>query len=219
MSDRYDVWVRKPGSKDKWARRFRHHRLGTPRAHRRNWNLTKNQLHFRSRREKDRAVKLLKARGWEVKASLSVTPGDRIVAAARKHIGVKEQPPGSNKGQLITKWLRRVLYNQPGPWCAAYASCMAEDAGYPLAGGGSASVAILRQRAQKAGRWTQNPKRGYLGVLHGDVHITIIESVKDDISIEGNTRAADGSNHNGGEVARQRGRIKRREYAGYIKTD
>lgn len=140
----------------------------------------------------------------------------RTIAQATKHIGTHETPAGSNRGKKIDTWLKRVGCPVGNPWCAAFVSCMVADAGGHLVGGGSASVRVLRERAQKAGRWKNAPARGRLGALHGDVHIVLVVKVKDGYvyTIEGNTRAANGTNYNGGEVATHRRSL--REFSGFI---
>lgn len=153
-----------------------------------------------------------------------VDPAALIIAQARKHLDVREQPPGSNRGPKIDKWLTDVGCPLKNPWCAAYASAMVKDAGLKLKGGGSASVYQLRVRAIAAKRWRGGPRRGYLACLKGDVHVAIVERVQRNRlrkvvavhTIEGNTSSENGSNYNGGEVARHV-RLPG-EFSGYVKT-
>ena len=216
MADRYLLKARK-GKRGIWRRRYASRVMGHPRLSPVNWKGQPNRKFF-TRAERDRAIKSLSSRGFQVSATRQVSAGDKIVERASRFIGVHEEPPGSNSGPLITKWLKRVGYPYAGPWCAAFASCMAEDAGYPLKGGGSASVAVLEARAKNHRKWTHTPRRGYLGVLPHGAHIVVVARVtsKGIHTIEGNTSASNGTNYNGGEVARHIRPAS--DFVGFIKT-
>jgi len=54
--------------------------------------------------------------------------GQRIVASAKKEIGVHEWPPGSNWGPV--EIFIKSFANQAGPWCSYFASWNALQAGY-----------------------------------------------------------------------------------------
>lgn len=53
---------------------------------------------------------------------------------AYQHLGIREEG-GRNRGPLIDEWVRRCGFAPEGahPWCAAFASCMVEDADYGIA--------------------------------------------------------------------------------------
>jgi hypothetical protein len=58
------------------------------------------------------------------------TPGEKALAEAAKHLGVKESPFGSNRQPF------GVEYGMNGvPWCAIFESCMFRDSGYVAANG------------------------------------------------------------------------------------
>lgn len=59
--------------------------------------------------------------------------GLAAVKHAARYVGVKENPPGSNHGQLIDRWCQRCI-GVPGgfPWCAAFVWCMFDDVGVRL---------------------------------------------------------------------------------------
>lgn len=62
----------------------------------------------------------------------SITPGELVLRIALDENGVREDPPGSNRGQRVDQYLRAVGLDPEGgsyPWCAAFVSwCMLEVA-------------------------------------------------------------------------------------------
>lgn len=144
------------------------------------------------------------------------TPADKIIRTARKYLGVHEDPPGSNKGPLVTKWLAACGFPGGGePWCAAFACAVLREAGHGLPFEDSASCATLRQHAHTHGLWTSKPEPGYIGIIGNDEHaVLVIDGNVHDIS--GNTSEADGSNYNGGNVAEHDHPLG--SFAGFIRT-
>jgi hypothetical protein len=126
------------------------------------------------------------------------------VEACRSHLGVRENPAGSNRGSpQPDTWENRVYGSSGVPWCACFATCMAWDAG--VKGSGSAGVQVLvdmaRQGTGMMRGWTTDPG----AVLRGDLAIVGCTSchvgmvVGDPCHlIEGN--GDDGGSYNGGEV-------------------
>lgn len=51
---------------------------------------------------------------------------------AKKWVGVKEHPAGSNRGPQIDQWQKRTNGVTGYPWCAAFVYCMFQDAGTDL---------------------------------------------------------------------------------------
>lgn len=49
------------------------------------------------------------------------TIAENIVAKALSHVGEKEDPPGSNSGPEVDKYLAYVGFEPGNPWCAAFA--------------------------------------------------------------------------------------------------
>jgi hypothetical protein len=145
-------------------------------------------------------------------------PGHRLVSEFRKHLGAHEIA-GSNAAPGFVDDCQAfcglpVHGNPPEgvPWCACAFSKVCHDAGYPLAGGPSASVARLVQNAMAHGRWTPAgshqlvPLPGWGFVLHnaqdnaehvGMVTETLAHGL---MGIAGNTGLADGTNPDGGYV-------------------
>jgi hypothetical protein len=109
--------------------------------------------------------------------------GSRMVQIAKGEIGQAEQPPGSNNSARIAQYRSATQGAVAGaPWCAYFASWVANQAGVPLGdhGQGFGSVDQLYAWAQQNGRaYTpgsgQQPKPGDLIVFHE--HVGLVESV------------------------------------------
>ncbi|MFL5913410.1 MAG: CHAP domain-containing protein [Gaiellaceae bacterium] len=109
--------------------------------------------------------------------------GSRMVQIAKGEIGQAEQPPGSNESARIAQYRSATQGAVAGaPWCAYFASWVANQAGAPLGdhGQGFGSVDQLYAWAQQNGRaYTagsgQQPKPGDLIVFHE--HVGLVESV------------------------------------------
>jgi hypothetical protein len=150
------------------------------------------------------------------RASQVASPlGQAALAEALKHLGVKEEPPGSNL-TTFGEW-----FGMNGvPWCNIFVSyCFAVGAGYTLAEGfrgagcarrGCAYVPTTEAWLRASGMWVARvrPLPGDLAIYnwHGGPpdHIGIVETAdaKGFSAIEGNT--AVGDDCNGGEVMRRR---------------
>lgn len=143
------------------------------------------------------------------------SPPSKTLAFARSHIGVTEQPAGSNRGQLIDVWQRDVdMLGQS--WCGAFVHAA-------LAAGGVKGLSSRMRYCPyivddgKAGvnglvklvTWA-DAKPGDLAVYQWDTgavdHVGIIESMGNGLltAIEGNTSNSQvGSQSNGGGVFRR----------------
>jgi hypothetical protein len=126
------------------------------------------------------------------------TAGQRMVQLAQAEVGQAEQPPGSNDSPRIAQYRMATAGSGVGPWCAYFASWVAQQAGAPLgeAGQGFGSVSSVAEWGQRTGRFyapgTQTPQPGDL-IVWGGRHIGIVESVGLDGSIntiEGNSSDA-----------------------------
>lgn len=136
---------------------------------------------------------------------------------AKKWVGVKEHPAGSNRGPQIDQWQKRTNGATGYPWCAAFLFCMFDDVGLNLKRVGLRLPSFVQDWV----RWAR--ERGYVveRPLKGDVvcfdwdsdrvrdHIGIVDKVlalrwrnKKFVgyirTIEGNT--AVGNDSNGGQV-------------------
>lgn len=124
-----------------------------------------------------------------------VTPSQAL-DAARADLGYKESPAGSNR----TKFGAAFGLNGV-PWCA--------EAVWVWTGGAlpvkTAGVYALRGAFLVRGQLLSSPQVGALVFYgYGDGHVALVESFTATTvtDISGNTSASDGSNSNGGEVAR-----------------
>jgi hypothetical protein len=142
-------------------------------------------------------------------------PGLRALAEARKHVGVKEHPPGSNRTPF-GRW-----FGADGePWCAIFVSyCFNVGAGIVLCAFedgpgcnalGCAYVPTIEQWLRETGQWLDEgpPRPGDLVLFDWDGgepdHIGIVERAPAEGSIatiEGNT--AVGNDSDGGQVMRR----------------
>jgi hypothetical protein len=112
------------------------------------------------------------------------SPGARIVAIAESQLGQTEQPPGSNESPAIAQYRSATAGAVPGaPWCAYFASWVANQAGEPIgeSGQGAGGVSEVWSWAQSSGRAIANgpgvvPKPGDL-IVFGDEHVGIVKDV------------------------------------------
>jgi hypothetical protein len=110
--------------------------------------------------------------------------GSRMVAIAESQLGQTEQPPGSNESPAIAQYRTATAGAAPGaPWCAYFASWVANQAGEPIGaqGQGLGSVSEVWSWAQSTGRAVLNgpgvvPKPGDL-IVFGDEHVGIVRDV------------------------------------------
>jgi hypothetical protein len=135
---------------------------------------------------------------------------EKAFQVAKKHLGVKENPPESNK-VLFSKF-----YGTVGPWCAMFVTyCYVEAGSKSFKKGLKWAYCPSVLESAKAGEnhlsITKNPKRGDIVLYQFDQdanadHIGLFErftdkSGKNFTAIEGNT--SEGNDSNGGEVMRR----------------
>lgn len=154
----------------------------------------------------------------------------RALDHARSYLGVKESPPGSNRGPLIDGWLRQAGVAPGNPWCAAFLSAMFAKAGRVLTFPNRASVGYFEQWARANGYLVARPLKGDVVCYRFDGddwpdHVGIVERVlalrwRDRVfvgwcqTIEGNTSSGvTGSQSDGGGVFRRRRWINRARFA------
>jgi len=156
---------------------------------------------------------------------LGLTGGRGIedaLAFAAEHVGVKEQPPGSNDGPKIRKWCELTGYADPVPWCGCFVNACIVAGGLPSGKGWIGYTPSIVQRAKQgtAGWSWHKPSDGKPGDLAlyddgpgGDVavHVEIVRKKLSDTRYStygGNTSGgSSGSQANGGMVARHDNRM------------
>lgn len=142
----------------------------------------------------------------------------RALDVARRFIGVRENPPNSNWGFWVAKFLAAAGWHSPAPWCAAFVCYCHKVAGKPLTFPNRASVGFFEDWLENQGAIVARPLRGDIVCYNFTSdnwpdHIGIVEKVlavrwrgKTFVGwiqvIEGNT--AVGNDANGGKVMRRR---------------
>lgn len=131
----------------------------------------------------------------------------KILAVARKELGVKESPPDSNRVKYNEWYYRRPVSGAAYPWCMVFVQWVFHQAGTPLPLK-TASCGALASWAKRNGKFVISGYRpGDVVFFHFDgrhiVHTGIVERVCPGglVTIEGNTGT--GNNANGGEVMRR----------------
>lgn len=132
---------------------------------------------------------------------------EKVLEIARSQIGVKENPPNSNKVIYNNWYYGRTVSGPNYPWCMVFVSWVLDQAGVkmPIK---TASCSALMNAAKKSGQWvTSNFRPGdvlifdfpggapvdHCGFAETSGNTTSI------VTIEGNTSKV-GSQSNGGEV-------------------
>lgn len=138
-----------------------------------------------------------------------------IVDYAKRYVGVKEHPPGSNRGQHIDRWCLWANGLTGYPWCSAFVCGMIrEAAGYIVPEPRRASVGFFEAWARSVGAIVARPLKGdivtyrygaddwpdHVGLVDKVIAVkwsgnTFVGTIR---TIEGNTSRGD--NANGGQV-------------------
>ena len=134
---------------------------------------------------------------------------EKILDTARAQLGIREEPPNSNRVKFNTAYYGREVSGAAYPWCMAFVQWVFAQAGVklPLR---TASCGALMNAAKKAGQWVTKDYRPGDVVIYdfpggaATDHTGIIEKVTltGVVAIEGNTSQA-GSQSNGGQVCRK----------------
>lgn len=140
--------------------------------------------------------KRLRPIGWIARATrrlkaVVVTPSpcaDRIIATAKREIGVHEIPDGSNDGPRIRTY-QSVTGAFHAPWCASFVQWVLKTSGYGTVADRSATVFYISHYAY-VHQWTHAIGRpgALVAFLNDQGHIGIVERVTAHgfYSIEGN---------------------------------
>ncbi len=141
--------------------------------------------------------------------------GAAALAVARRELGVKENPAGSNWGPRVSVYLKNIGLG-PAPWCAAFGEWCLEQVGWER-GNWNTAFCPSWQSAANQGLRGMRIITPFEKVMPGDIalydwqddrtpdHFGIIEQpvgLFEFDAIEGNT--AVGNDSNGGQVMRRR---------------
>ena len=139
---------------------------------------------------------------------------EKIIETARKYIGVKEMPAGSNKVIFNTEYYGRVVSGSAYPWCCAFVWYIFKEAGASdlfYDGQKTAYCPTVASWAKKNSLTVSKTegRKGDIVLFDWNKdgvadHIGLIEYQNNDgtyITIEGNTSVT--SDNNGGEVMRR----------------
>ena len=156
----------------------------------------RSKLRRPSRRSPDEIAHATRRRGWlgRLRRQHQGQGAQAALAYARKHLGVVESPPSTNRGPLIDRW-NRVTGTAPGsPWCGNFANACLMAAGFPPEPWLKLCSAIEgNAKAAKGGwQWATSPRPGdlVLFTVGGAAnHVGIVEAVGQSavVTIEGNT--------------------------------
>jgi hypothetical protein len=149
-----------------------------------------------SRRTPDEVAHANRRRGWlgRLRRQHEGHGALAALAYARKHLGVVESPPATNRGPLIDRWNRATGTVTGSPWCGNFANACLMAAGFPSEPWLRLCSAIEgNAKAAKGGwQWTRSPRPGdlVLFTVGGAAnHVGIVEAVGRTavVTIEGNT--------------------------------
>ena len=134
-----------------------------------------------------------------------------VLDTARRELGVREDPPESNRVKYNDWYYGRAVSGNAYPWCMAFVQwCFFQAGAAALLPSRTASCGALMRAAQAVGCWVTKDYRPGDVVIYdfpggaATDHCGIIESAtKSSVtSIEGNTSQS-GSQSNGGQVCRK----------------
>jgi CHAP domain len=156
----------------------------------------RTKLRRPSQRSPDEVAHAIRRRGWlgRLRRQHEGRGAQAALAYARKHLGVVESPPATNRGPLIDRWNRATGTAPGSPWCGNFANACLMAAGFPAEPWLKLCSAIEgNARAAKGGwQWTASPRPGdlVLFTVGGAAnHVGIVEAVGASavVTIEGNT--------------------------------
>ncbi|MCM1222039.1 MAG: phage tail tip lysozyme, partial [Lachnospiraceae bacterium] len=143
-------------------------------------------------------------------AGSKVNDVQEFLDIARKEIGTKEKPEGSNNVKYNTWYYGKTVSGNGYPWCMAFVQWVFDQAGLPIqyktAGCGSLLDWYKKNDPGKLIERNGDVKPGDVMLFNNHTHTGIVEKVNGEniTTIEGNTSSNDkGSQSNGGVVARK----------------
>ena len=156
----------------------------------------RSKLRRPSRRTPEEVAHATRRRGWvgRLRRQHEGRGAQAALAYARKHLGVVESPPSTNRGPLIDRWNRATGTAPGSPWCGNFANACLMAAGFPPEPWLKLCSAIEgNAKAAKGGwQWTTSPRPGDLvlfTVSGAANHVGIVETIAKGavVTIEGNT--------------------------------
>lgn len=126
-----------------------------------------------------------------------------VLDTARKELGVREDPPESNRVKYNDWYYGRAVMGSAYPWCMAFVQWCFAQSGRPLpCKTASCSALLTWYRKNKPECIVKDPRPGDI-IIYTFSHTGIVESVSGGTitAIEGNTSA--GNDANGGQVQRR----------------
>ncbi len=134
---------------------------------------------------------------------------------AKAQVGTKERPPGSNSGPKIDDWCRAAGFDDPVPWCGCFVNACIMAGGLPSGAGFIGFTPFILARAKKGtGGWSfhmdgvpgdlalYDDGPGGDPVVHVEIVVKRLSSTRYS-TIGGNTSSGNGSQSDGGMVARR----------------
>ena len=114
-----------------------------------------------------------------------------VIERARRHVGVCENPPGSNRGKGIDEWNAAAGVPVGSYWCASFVGAMWRESGFQVPAG-YASCDNWMAWAKETNRWSANVPTLGCAVLYGRpgdaTHIGLVIRTRPLLlSVEGNT--------------------------------
>lgn len=119
-----------------------------------------------------------------------MTPGEKVARAAEKFVGVRENPPGSNRGRPYPDAFEKPWNMGYGwPWCGAFTAYAYRTAGVEDQGIGHPSTAYMADRARKLGAVISRPIPGAFIIWPGTHTGIVIRDLGGNVclTVEGNT--------------------------------
>lgn len=126
-----------------------------------------------------------------------------VLDTARAELGVREDPPDSNRVKYNDWYYNRTVMGSAYPWCMAFVQWVFDQAGKPLPFKTASCSALLNwYRKNRPECVVKDPRPGDI-IIYTFSHTGIVESTAGGTvtAIEGNTAA--GNDANGGQVQRR----------------
>lgn len=84
-----------------------------------------------------------------------------VIQASKRYVGLKENPPKSNRHPDIDRWFRKLGLNVGQAWCACFVSNMFLETTGEIPDFASASSQAIKRWGQSKGRYFTDPQYLY----------------------------------------------------------